>query len=181
MRSTQRAAIACLLLVSLILSLTVHVTADGPIELTIYSSPTCEDCAQAKEQVLDPLKEIYGELVHYDYVDLSTSEGLAELERIEEQFGRPNSPLPVIVYGDQLIADMPPEELKAALEGLILRELTGSGGPDATPAARTAPSQAVGPNETTAVSEKDAAIHLAYVEQAGCQECARAQLVIDAL
>jgi cytochrome c biogenesis protein CcdA/glutaredoxin len=181
MRLARHAVILCLLLASLGVGLALDVLAEGPIELTIYSSPTCEDCIAAKDQVLDPLKQTYGELLQYDYVDLSTPEGLAELERVEGQFGRANSPLPVIVYGDQFIAGGPLEELKGTLEGLILRELTSSGATELAPDATMAPGQAQAQSATAQMSETEPTIHLAYVEQAGCQECARAQLVIEAL
>ena len=154
---------------------------ENVVEMTVYFSPICDSCHLVREQILTPLLESYGERVKATYVDVSQAEGLSELEAVEARFGRTNSPLPVILVGDQFIASDDPFEVKDALVAYLQAHLATDGTPttvESVPAELTVTSPApTNPAGPTSVGR----IHVAYVEKDGCDHCARAAVVLEAL
>ncbi|NLG28600.1 MAG: hypothetical protein GX557_11870 [Chloroflexi bacterium] len=158
--------------------------ADGPVEMTVYSSTTCDTCALVKRQVLEPLQQTYGDRLVVTVVEVSQAEGLRQLEEVEAQHGKPNNPLPVILLNSELLASEDIFELQEMLSERLEAQL-GSG---SEPSAAASPTSAAGdtaptaaPTAAPASTAAVAAIHLVYVEKDGCSNCARAHVVLESL
>ncbi|MEA3408398.1 MAG: hypothetical protein U9R48_10030 [Chloroflexota bacterium] len=151
-------------------------------ELKIYFSPECGHCEMVREQVLTPLKEAYGDKLTLIFVDVSTPEGLQQLESVERRLGRLNNPLPVIVVDERIIASEDLFQIQDELEA-ILRERLGeqTESPEATPTITDAVPTETPPPEATASGSSVPTIHVAYVKKEGCDDCSRARLVLQAL
>jgi cytochrome c biogenesis protein CcdA len=163
---------------ALALLLSPLLLAETPTRLTVYFSPTCESCHYVREQILPPLQETYGSALEITFIDMTTPAGLAALEAEEARIGRANNPLPVIVSGDTIIADENPLAVQRALAAFLEEQTAG-----AAPMSTVLPQQlcTLIPKTATPLTGSSAAIHLAYVEKDGCEHCARARVVLDAL
>jgi cytochrome c biogenesis protein CcdA len=153
--------------------------ADGAVEMTVYSSSTCETCALVKRQVLDPLQQAYGDRLVITVIEVSQTEGLRQLEAVEERFGVRNNPLPVIVLGDELLAS---DDI-FALQDMLTERLEARLGPAASASAlpTVAPTPVATPTASAALTPQGAALHVAYVEKDGCSNCARALLALQSV
>lgn len=149
--------------------------ADAPIELVVYSSPTCDHCHLVREQVLTPLLEAYGDRLTVTFVDVSQPEGLGQLEATEARLGKPNNPLPVLVLGDVIIASEDIFEIEETLAALLRERMGEPADPTTTSMAAPTTRPAI-PGATQA---NTASIHLAYIEKDGCDSCARAVIVLQ--
>ena len=154
-------------------------SADTSVELTVFFSPICTSCEMVKSQVLAPLAEAYGDKLTLIYVDVSQADGLGQLEDTERRLGQLDNPLPVIVLGDQLIASEDIFEIEDQLKAR-LAELLGPAPELATAATPSAGPPTVSPSPTAVPSEM-LPLHIAYVEKEGCESCARAFIVLQAL
>jgi cytochrome c biogenesis protein CcdA len=155
------------------------VVADSSVALTIYFSPTCAHCTEVKEKVLTPLSAAYGERLQLTWVDVSQPQGLKELEAVETRLGTRSNPIPVILYGDQLIANDDTRKVNEALTALLRQRLgeastLGAGTPAASGSAAT-------PVAAAAAGSGGPTINVAYIEKEGCAACARAAVVLEAL
>jgi len=175
-------AIAACLLLALTLVVPLA-SAEGPLRLDYYFSPTCESCHYIRESVLPPLLETYGSDLEVTFYNVSTEKGLARLEAEEARLDQLNNPIPVVIAGDVLIADGDIFVLQDRIVLFVERELGPS---EPTPAPATAtPEPTIPPTEApTQVAETRRPappIHVAYIEKDGCDNCARAQVALDAL
>ena len=159
------------------------VSAEGPLHIDFYFSPTCESCHYIRETVLPPLIEAYGADLDIAFYDVSTEEGLAQLEAEEQRFGLLNNPIPVLISGDVLIAD---SEVFALQDRIVLfvQQQLGTRQPTPAPATATpeptmAPTEV--PTQVVETAQPTQPIHVAYIEKDGCEHCARAQVALDAL
>jgi len=177
--ATRPHALAIATLLFLALAALTPSLAQESLEMTVYFSATCDTCHLVEEQVLPRVLEGYGDRVRLTYVDISTAEGLRQLEGVEARLGRPNSPLPVFVAEDTFIADEDIFGLEDALSDYLEERL----GPAGTPATVPAQAAAETPAPTAAPAVPDpateAAIHVAYVDKEGCDQCARAAIVLE--
>ena len=183
MRHIRSWALLAILLVTLLMNglLSRTLRADGAVEMTVYSSSTCDTCALVKRQVLNPLQEAYGDRLVITVVEVTEAEGLKQLEAVEEQYGKLNNPLPVIVLGDELLAS---EDI-FELQDMLTERLEARLGPAATaqPTTATTPeaSGSLSPTVEATATYQGAVINVAYVEKDGCSNCARALLAIESV
>ena len=154
---------------------------DDVVEMTVYELPTCDSCALVKEQILAPILESYGERIKTTVVDISKPEGLGELEAIEARVGRANSPLPVIVIGEEMIASEDPFEVEDLLLALLESRLAPASTETVQTLTETGAAVATSTSEPTASAVQGPAIHVAYVEKDGCEHCARASVALGAV
>ena len=154
--------------------------ADQPLELIVYSSPTCDSCEIVKAQVLEPLGRSYGDKLTMTFVDVSNSEGLAQLEAVEARLGKRNNPLPVILLDDQLYASVDIFELEKSLAATLEDRLGAPESLGGTPVAAI-PTVPAAVSEPAASASQGAAIHLAYVDTDGCANCARAHILLQVI
>lgn len=183
----QRSAHIILLLLLLALSLAAPLppsAAAGPVELTVFSSPICSSCQQFSSTYLPALEAGYGPSLVVRTVDISTAEGLLELEQAESAANSFSNPLPVLLVDDVLMAD---EDL-AALTERLSEELEARLGPPAATAVATTPLLAQTPS--TVAEQEDICltdcvsshpIHIAYVSKAYCDVCDRTKLLLEVL
>ncbi len=152
--------------------------ADGHVEVLVYFSPQCDHCTLAREQVLDPLSQDYGDKVAMIYVDITQAEGLSQLEATEARLGQRGGDLPIVVIGDTLISiyemDQLDAQIRAAVDGALSQSASGQ---QSTGTAGQASSQTPNPASVT----DQATIHLAYVEKDGCDKCARAAALLQVM
>ena len=94
-----------------------------PVELTVYHSPLCASCQEFEQRLLPDRQANYGEALVVRHVDISTPEGLAELELAEAAAGSFNNPLPVLQLDDILLADVDQSVLAAQLDSELLARL----------------------------------------------------------
>ncbi len=153
--------------------------AEGPLQVTIYSSPICESCKIFEEQILPPIVQGYGDRLAITMVDILKPEGLAALEAEEQRLGTRNNPSPIIVIGDLLISNDDVLQTEDAFRA-ALRERLGEPDGSATTAPIAAtpgialPTPALGAVCTTP-------IYVALIEKDGCESCSRAKTVLQAL
>ena len=166
-------------LVVALVALPASALADEDVELTVYFSPTCDHCRVAREEILGPLGQAYGDKLIITYLDISEPEILSQLEATEQRLGKTNSPLPVILLGDRIIASEDTGELTETLT-LALRERLGESTADSLPSP-TGVETTVPPVTPAQGSGRGPMIHVAYVEKEGCANCARASVVLQAL
>ncbi|MFO7917099.1 MAG: hypothetical protein R6V13_03350 [Anaerolineae bacterium] len=151
------------------------------VELKIYFSPQCGHCEIVREQVLSPLKEMYGDEISLTFVDVSKAEGLQELENTEQRLGRPNNPLPVIVVEEKIIASEDVFDVEDELTAFLQERLGQPPAPEATsPTTKSTPTTSPSP-QITASDPSRSTIHVAYIKKEGCEECSRARLVLQTL
>lgn len=169
------ASVVVALFVALSLAFAVSAEGGGPVDVTIYSSPTCSDCELFKSQMLVDLQDTFGENMVVTIVNVDETTGLAQLEAVEKRLNQPNNPLPVLQIGETLYANSDPFALMDAVAERIRKELADAA-PESTAASSGAPTTAptAAPRATVA-----ATIHVAYVEKDGCEHCARASVALD--
>jgi cytochrome c biogenesis protein CcdA len=158
--------------------------AADPVELTVFHSPLCSSCLQFSKEILPEVQAGYGSALTVRTVDISTAEGLAELELAEAAAGAYNNPLPVLVVDGVLLADedLPAlserlaEELQARLgapaSGTLMAPLVPS-----PVGARTATPDAICTTDCTTAPAPP--IHLAYISKKLCDVCDRTRLMLD--
>ena len=170
--------LACLALsIAVLVAGPLLVLAEGSLELTVYFSPTCDHCHLVREQVLSPLLQAYVDRLAVTFIDVSQPEGLGRLEATEARLGSLNNPLPVLVLDDVIIASEDIFEIEEALTSLLQERMGEAGQPTATPMLAP-PTRLDGLGATPANAVP---IHMAYIEREGCDSCARASLVLQAL
>jgi len=158
--------------------------ASDPLELTLFYSPLCSSCEEFSARILPAIQAAYGSALSVRKVDVSTADGLAELEQAEAAAGSFNNPLPVLLLDGSLLANENLDALASALSS----ELEARLGPPAEPAASSTPAQpAATPASTTPepICSTNCTtappLHIAYVSKAYCDVCDRTRLLIDVL
>lgn len=178
--------ILSLALLALCLAAPLHPSAaKGPTELTVFSSPICSSCQEFAAKHLPSLQAGYGESLVVRTVDISTAEGLLELEQAESAANSFSNPLPVLLINGVLLAD---EDL-AALTARLSEELQASLGPPSEavsviePLLADTPEAAAGEQEAVCLTDcvPTRPIHIAYVSKAYCDVCDRTKLLLDVL
>lgn len=161
-----------LLLSLLVLALLAPIaSASGPIPVTIYHSPTCSACEMFKQDILPNIEAAYA--LEITYVDVSQSDGLAQLEAEEAKRDLSPCAIPCILVGDDLLADEDvfglEEQLTEALDRFQAAQPTAERTPDPTP---TTPVQ-------VPATVQAPTIHVAYITREGCEQCSRGDLLLD--
>ena len=174
---SRRSLIGLAFLLVLGVLMGIPAVADQTLELIVYSSPTCDYCHMVRDQVLEPLSKGYGTKLTITFLDVSQSEGLAQLEAAEARLGQRNNPLPVILLDDQLFTSQDIFQLEESLAEALHQRL----GAPAQGEISTSPTPPVSPaaSESTTTVAQGAAIHLAYLGKEGCAECARADVLLE--
>ncbi len=153
-----------------------------PLEITLFHSPLCSSCQEFSATWLPPLQAGYGDALSVRKVDISTPQGLTEIERAEAAAGSYNNPLPVLLVDGVLLAN---QDLAILTEQLSAELQARLGAPSPTGIV-TAPLT----TETPPPAESDEAlcltecvstrpIHVAYISKAYCDVCDRTQLMLD--
>ena len=76
--------------------------AAGPVEMTIFYSPSCSHCETFEAEVVPRLQQEFGSGLGVRTVDITSAEGLAQLEAVEQRLGVTVDYLPIVLLGDQL-------------------------------------------------------------------------------
>ena len=164
-----------LIALALLLMPAVIANAAGPVEMVIFFSPACSHCAAFEAEVVPRLQQEFGHDLAVRTVDVTTADGLAELEAAEQRAGVTVEYLPIIQLGEQLYSDEDvfglEEPLRAAISVAVATERPTAGGmvPLAT---------AANPSGATSAA---AQLHVAYITRSGCEDCARAAIILDVM
>ncbi len=172
--------IICLLTLILALPWAVASQEQGTVDITIYYSPMCSSCQIMRQEIMPPLLREYGDRIRVQEVDISDPEGLQRLEDIETRLDQLNNPVPVVVIEEEMILS---SSDIFALEQDLIAEIDRrlAQGETTSAAASAIDDNGKGINDNMPGGARDQAIHIAYVEQTGCDECARASIALQAL
>jgi len=140
------------------------------VRVLLFWAEGCPHCHVVLEEVLPPLEEEYGEALEIKTVELSTSESYEMFLAAEEMYQVPTDrrEVPTLFIGEHVLVGS--DEIAEELPGLI-EEYLAAGGVDFPPLSQLA-------RETLPSDPAPARlppIHLAYLCDAGCQECDRAR------
>ena len=142
----------------------------APVKVSVFYAEDCPSCGGLLQGYLPGLKSTYPflEIQTFDIKDPSYYEALA---RLEKQFGRSSSDLPVVFIGDQMLSGE--QEVMSRLDPLILEyQMMGELVPKLPPIEI--------PSKPT-VSEETFSVDLAYFYQKGCPKCDRAGYLLKYL
>jgi hypothetical protein len=140
----------------------------SPVQVYIFHSVECPSCGGIIQGYLPSLKGMYPSLEVKTF-EIGNPANYAALVKLEEQFGRTGSELPVVFIGDQVLSGE--AEIMEKLEPLLLEYQLKGGA--ALPPVETG--SAVKP------SEKSFSVDLAYFYQKGCPKCDRASYLLKYL
>ncbi len=150
------------------------VLADDTIEVRVYYSPTCSHCHTFIDEYLPGIVADAQAPIDVVLVDVSSTEGLTELEAQEERLDQKSPSVPTVIIGDQMLYSTTTiaaldEAVRAAISSAAINTSSDTLDPlGLVPTATTQPYDG-------------APLHVAYIERDGCSDCARAKLVLDAL
>ncbi|MFO7698928.1 MAG: hypothetical protein R6X16_17495, partial [Anaerolineae bacterium] len=171
-----------LILVGLVLvspfTLRLQSRASEPLELTVFHSPLCSSCQEFSASILPGIQAGYGSALIVRSVDISTVDGLTELELAEAQAGSYSNPLPVLLVDGALLADEDLLALTAHLRQLLDARLGPPGEGLVYPAAVATASTSAG-EICSADCVTTPPIHLAYLTKAYCEVCDRTRLMLS--
>ncbi|MHB1318264.1 MAG: cytochrome c biogenesis protein, partial [Anaerolineae bacterium] len=182
MRRKLSAIAPYLLLICVLVAMAPAALAASPLELVLFHSPLCSSCQEFSATWLPPLQSGYGDRLVVREVDVSTAEGLAELELAEAAAGSFNNPLPVLLIDGVLLASQDLGELTGDLDAELETRL-GAPSPAAagsTPQVTETPPQTEEENAlclTNCVSTRP--IHVVYISKVYCSVCDRTRLLLD--
>jgi hypothetical protein len=161
---------ACLTL-GFLLPLLARAAAPPQVHIHVFLSGTCPHCETVEAPALKRLAEKLGCTIVPHYHDVDSMDEYKRLVALERRLGDTGNDLPVAVLGDRILGGN--KEIEASLSGL-LTEYAATGLPDIS---------------IPTVAEADALLHagtgaaepmrLAYFEEPGCRECARADRMLE--
>ncbi len=134
----------------------------SPIQVYLFYAEECPSCGGILQGYLPGLKSMYPSLEIQTF-DVSNPIYYENLVKLEKQFGRPGTEIPVLFIGDQILSGE--KEIMEKLEPLIL-DFQARGAPP-LPALQTTSS--IGQP-----TEKTVTVDLAYFYLKGCPKCDRA-------
>ncbi len=149
--------------------------AAGPVEMTIFYSPSCSHCETFEAEVVPRLQQEFGSGLGVRTVDITSAEGLAQLEAGEQRLGVTVDYLPIVLLGDQLYSEEDVFALEEPLRAAIAKAIAGDSATASAAAGPTMQPMPVTKPQTTPP------LQLAYVTRSGCEECARAAIVLDVM
>jgi hypothetical protein len=154
-----------------LLVLTPGAFAQQPVvRVLLFWAQTCPNCHEVIENVLPPLQQQYGEALEIRALEISRPENFELFLAAEELFEVPadRRGVPALFIGEHVLVGS--YEIPQRLPGLI-EDYLAAGGVDYPPLPQLPQATAT----TDPVPGVSAAIHLAYLCDAGCQECDRAR------
>ena len=143
----------------------------GKIDLYFFHAKDCQPCQAILEGYLPTLKPIYP-FLEIKTFDIGNPVYYETLSRIENQFGRKESKLPVVIIGNHLLAGE--MEVMEKLTPLILEYQAM--GEHSTPSFEIPSSTTSSPPVANVVS-----VDLTYFHQKGCPKCDRANALLEYL
>jgi cytochrome c biogenesis protein CcdA/glutaredoxin len=137
----------------------------SPVEVYLFYTEECLSCEGILQGYLPALKSLYPSLEVKTF-DIANPTHYEALIKLEKQFGRTGSELPVAFIGNQILAGE--QEIMGKLDPLIL-EYQLKGGSPLPP---------IEISSSTKPSEKTFSVDLAYFYQKGCPKCDRANYLL---
>jgi thiol-disulfide isomerase/thioredoxin len=147
---------------------TASVSPMDRIDLYFFYAEDCQSCQVILQSYLPSLKPMFPSLEIKAY-DVGIPAHYEALERLEKQFGRGGSELPVAVIGDQMLAGE--KEMMEKLNPLLF-DYQAKGGAKLPPLDLSSQIKS---------SEKTFTVELAYFYQKGCPKCDRANSLLKYL
>ena len=138
------------------------------IDLYFFYAQDCPSCQVILQSYLPSLQPMFPSLEFKAY-DVGTPAHYEALERLEKQFGRGGSELPVAFIGDQMLAGE--KEIMEKLNPLLF-DYQAKGGAKLPP---------LDLSSRIKTSEKAFTVELAYFYQKGCPKCDRANSLLKYL
>jgi thiol-disulfide isomerase/thioredoxin len=143
-------------------------SSSGKIGLYFFYAQDCQPCKTILEGYLPALKPIYPSL-EVETFDVGNPVHYEALSRLEKQFGKTESELPVVMIGNHLLSGE--MEVMGRLEPLV-QEYQARGGASLPP---------VEPSSVTKPSRKSYTADVIYFYQKGCPKCDRANALLKYL
>lgn len=143
----------------------------SPLQIYFFHAKDCQPCQAILEGYLPTLKPIYP-FLEIKTFDIGNPVYYETLSRIENQFGRKESKLPVVIIGNHLLAGE--MEVMEKLNPLILEYQAM--GESSTPSIEIPSLTPPPPSVASAVS-----VDLTYFHQKGCPKCDRANALLEYL
>lgn len=175
-------AVVLFALAMLILFAAPQVGAQSGVELVVFHSKLCASCQVFDAEILPPLQQAYGASLRVRTVDITTAEGMRELEQAEARADSYQNPLPVLLLDGELLANQDVFALGETLEARLVA-LLGTANDHGTATASTpTPVRPATPAPGAEVSPSDAPpIHVAYIVRPYCAVCDRAAIMLQVI
>jgi glutaredoxin len=158
------------------------------VGLFVFEAQDCDHCQAVKEEVLNPLREEYGEQVEIRYFDIGAIENYEVMVELERTYGVSGLAIPQVFVGDAVLVGE--EEIRERLPELVAQCLEQGGCdfptedvPVSAPALPAGggdepvcedPGTSGGTDVCEVVGgELAAPVYVAYFHSPGCSECDR--------
>ena len=167
-------AALCTSLVLLVAVLRGTSASEPEVHVHIFLSQTCPHCELVKEDSLGRLSERLGCQIVPHYYDVDSLDEYKRLVILERRLGDTGNDLPTVVLGTHVLGGT--AEVTANLEKLITGYRETGLPPVQVPSAQEADAELKA--AVAGARAAGAAVRLAYFEEPGCRQCARAERVL---
>jgi cytochrome c biogenesis protein CcdA/glutaredoxin len=155
---------------------------DARLQIQVFAAKDCPDCLKLKKGLFEKLTKGYEKelVIVYHYVDNPAEYQL--LINSEDSLNDKNNTIPAVVIGNKILGGV--EEIERDLERLVREALDGRAqekpGPKSKATEKSLDKTGKPANKTMDTEAADS-IYLAFVTNARCNKCSRAEYMLKAL
>jgi cytochrome c biogenesis protein CcdA/glutaredoxin len=155
---------------------------DARLQVQVFAAKDCPDCLKLKKGLFEKLTKGYEKelVIVYHYVDNPAEYQL--LINSEDSLNDKNNTIPAVVIGNKILGGV--EEIERDLERLVREALDGRAqekpGPKSKATEKSLDKTGKPANKTMDTEAADS-IYLAFVTNARCNKCSRAEYMLKAL
>lgn len=150
----------------------------GPLAVYAFVAPDCPDCQRLEQGLFAQAAARHGDRIRIVYRSVDDPASYRQLMEIEQRLGDRGNKIPAAVVGDRILGGV--EEIEREFLPLVTRLAAGSAAPHPKAPAPGGVPQPVRDSANSAVPGTDS-IYLAFVTDARCAKCGRAEYMLRAL
>lgn len=158
----------------------------GPITIHAFVAPDCPDCEKLEQGLFAETARRYGDRIRIVYRQVDDPLAYRQLMDFEEKLGDRNNKIPTVVIGNRILGGL--EEIERGFPAAVrtLIDSKGTAVPGGSPRQRasrdtdTLPARPLLSTDTPESPASDS-IYLAFVTDARCAKCGRAEYMLNAL
>ncbi|MCU0607492.1 MAG: hypothetical protein MUF78_08785 [Candidatus Edwardsbacteria bacterium] len=149
----------------------------GPLAILAFVAPDCPDCLKLEQGLFAQAAARHGDRIRIVYRSVDDPLSYRQLLELEEKLGDRNNKIPAVVAGDRILGGV--EEIEQEFLALVAGLAAGGNAPHPKDHSQGTPPP-VRDTARTAVPATDS-IYLAFVTDARCAKCGRAEYMLKAL
>lgn len=149
----------------------------GPLAVYAFVAPDCPDCIRLEQGLFAQAAARHGDRIRIVYRSVDDPPSYRQLLELEERLGDRNNKIPAVVAGDRILGGV--EEIEREFPALVAKLAAGGDAPQPKEHAK-----GITPQERDSVltaSHGTDSIYLAFVTDARCAKCGRAEYMLKAL